>query len=124
MSLRPVRFALALGILAVMTFPDTRVGGAAAFVGVVIGLLWAAFFTSRWIIRGFLHERVPPRVRRPVRIGWKTVEDWSVMGIVGAALAYLGGVVLWALLESLRPRRPPDRQRSCPARARGTIAPS
>jgi hypothetical protein len=45
---------LALGMWAVMAGEDIRLVGVP--VGVIVALLWATFFTLRWIARGFLRH--------------------------------------------------------------------
>jgi hypothetical protein len=45
---------LALGMWAVVAGEDIRMVGVA--VGVTVGLLWATFFTLRWVARGFLRD--------------------------------------------------------------------
>jgi hypothetical protein len=91
-------FVLALGVWALVE--GSEFGTVAAVVGVVLGGLWAAFFALRWIGRGFLGE--PERAVRRPRIGWKAVKDWSVIGIIGAMVVYVAGVLLWGLWEGLQ----------------------
>jgi hypothetical protein len=63
---------LALGIWAVVAGADIGVVGAP--VGVMIGLLWATYFTLRWVARGFL--------RHP--------GAWAVGGLALTLLALIG----------------------------------
>jgi hypothetical protein len=89
---------LTLPLLAVLMGGD--VGSAIAFAAGVIAILWVAFYTLRWIARGFMQDSEPQVRRPPVR--WKTVKNWLVIGIAGAALAWLGVVLLAALWDFLQ----------------------
>jgi len=88
---------IALGALLGVMLEAVAVVGVAL---VAIGVIWAAFFALRWVARGFMREPENMVKRQP--IGWKAVKDWSVIGIVVSALAYLIGALLWALWEGLR----------------------
>jgi hypothetical protein len=77
---------LALGMWAVVA--GERIGVVVAVVGVVIGLLWATFFTLRWVARGFLRE--PESAGTHPQINWNPVRAWAVGGLALALLALIG----------------------------------
>lgn len=92
---------LALGLLAVVT-GGLRVEGVAVIAGVLIGFLWATFFTVRWVVRGFLPASAPAAAT--LRSKPKSAEGgFPPARIVGGLMAGLvfGSLALGAVLVAV-----------------------